>query len=111
MLSILKQPIFLFFTSVGKYIILIHEVITAAIKKPPSWITLRDQLYSIGVSSLNVVSITGISTGVVLAAQSFYQLSNKGLASITGIMVAKAMIRTRYHASHRTDRCYENYGS
>lgn len=45
-----------------------------------------------GVMSLFVVAITGMSTGVVLAAQSFYQLQDKGFAAITGIMVAKAMI-------------------
>jgi len=33
-----------------------------------------------------------MSTGIVLAAQSFYQLQEKGLSGITGIMVAKAMI-------------------
>ena len=36
--------------------------------------------------------MTGFSTGLVLAAQSFYQLSDKGLAGATGVMVAKAMI-------------------
>ena len=44
------------------------------------------------MSSLNVVAITGASTGIVLAVQSYYQLSDKGLASVTGLMVAKAMI-------------------
>ncbi len=50
------------------------------------------QLYDIGVASVPVVAITGISTGLVLAAQSFYQLSDKGLSSVTGLMVAKAMM-------------------
>jgi phospholipid/cholesterol/gamma-HCH transport system permease protein len=39
-----------------------------------------------------VVAITGLSTGLVLAAQSFYQLSDKGLTSVTGLLVAKSMI-------------------
>jgi phospholipid/cholesterol/gamma-HCH transport system permease protein len=39
-----------------------------------------------------VVTITGFFIGLVLAAQAIYQLSEKGLASITGLMVAKAMI-------------------
>jgi phospholipid/cholesterol/gamma-HCH transport system permease protein len=42
--------------------------------------------------SLPVVAITGFSTGLVLATQSFFQLSDKGLTGATGIMVAKAMI-------------------
>jgi phospholipid/cholesterol/gamma-HCH transport system permease protein len=38
------------------------------------------------------VAITGFSTGLVLAAQSIYQLSDKGLTSVTGLMVTKAMM-------------------
>lgn len=50
------------------------------------------QLMRIGVTSLPVVAITGFSTGMVLAAQSFFQLADKGLTEATGIMVAKAML-------------------
>jgi phospholipid/cholesterol/gamma-HCH transport system permease protein len=50
-----------------------------------------EQLYTTGVLSLPVVSFTGFATGLVLAAQSFFQLSDKGLAEATGLMVAKAM--------------------
>jgi phospholipid/cholesterol/gamma-HCH transport system permease protein len=49
-------------------------------------------MYEIGVMSLPVVAITGFSTGMVLAAQSYFQLQDKGLASATGLMVAKAMM-------------------
>lgn len=52
---------------------------------------VREQLYHIGVLSLPVIAITGFSTGMVLAAQSFYQLADKGLAGATGLMVAKGM--------------------
>jgi len=76
----------------GDYMRLIGNVFWAMFKKPPNWSLLREQLYNIGVLSLNVVAVTGISTGVVLAAQSYYQLAEKGLAGVTGIMVAKAMI-------------------
>jgi phospholipid/cholesterol/gamma-HCH transport system permease protein len=81
-----------FLFSFGEYAKLIFDVIVVAIKKPPSWSLLRDQLFIIGVASFTVVAITGISTGTVLAAQSFYQLREKGLSGVTGIMVAKAMI-------------------
>ena len=81
-----------FLGSFGEYIRLIFSVISAAIKKPPPWSLLREQLYNIGVLSLTVVGITGLSTGIVLAVQSFYQLQSKGLSGVAGIMVAKAMI-------------------
>lgn len=81
-----------FFAAFGEYVKLFCEVILSSIKKPPAWRLLSDQFYNIGVLSLTVVAITGISTGIVLAAQAFYQLSSKGLSGITGITVAKAMI-------------------
>lgn len=78
--------------SVGDYAILISQVIWVSLKRPPHWDLIRDQMYEIGVMSLPVVAITGFSTGMVLAAQSYFQLSDKGLASATGLMVTKAMM-------------------
>lgn len=77
---------------VGKYILFVLEVLKLLFTHPPRWSLIRDQLFSIGLMSLPVVAITGLSTGLVLATQSFFQLSDKGLAGATGIMVAKAMI-------------------
>jgi phospholipid/cholesterol/gamma-HCH transport system permease protein len=76
----------------GEYTLLIWDVCVVTLKKPPSWSLIREQLYNIGVLSLPVVAMTGFSTGLVLAAQSFFQLADKGLSSATGIMVAKAML-------------------
>lgn len=81
-----------FCEALGDYFSLILDTFATIIKRPPNWAILREQLYNVGVASLTVVGITGISTGVVLAAQSYYQLSDKGLAGVSGIMVAKAMI-------------------
>jgi phospholipid/cholesterol/gamma-HCH transport system permease protein len=78
--------------AVGEYITLIINVIKATFRRPPSFSLIMQQLYDIGVASLPVVSITGFSTGLVLAAQSFYQLADKGLASVTGLLVAKSMM-------------------
>jgi phospholipid/cholesterol/gamma-HCH transport system permease protein len=77
---------------IGDYVSLVIDVFTAAFKKPPSWNLIREQLFHIGVMSLTVVAITGFTTGFVLAAQSFYQLGEKGLASVTGVLVGKSMI-------------------
>lgn len=77
---------------VGDYTSLILDVFGAIIKRPPTWSLIREQLYYIGVMSLGVVAITGFTTGFVLAAQSFYQLGEKGMAGVTGVLVAKSMI-------------------
>lgn len=81
-----------FFQSLGEYTILILDVVWVTLRRPPPWNLIRDQMYEIGVLSLPVVAVTGFSTGMVLAAQSFFQLSDKGLASATGLMVTKAMM-------------------
>lgn len=81
-----------FLASTGEFILLIWEVALATLRRPPHWTLIREQLYNIGVLSLPVVAMTGFSTGLVLAAQSFFQLSDKGLAGATGLMVGKAMI-------------------
>lgn len=81
-----------FFAFVGDYFMLILRVFWVTIRRPPSFSLIRDQMYEIGVMSLPVVAITGFSTGMVLAAQAFFQLSDKGLASATGLMVTKAMM-------------------
>lgn len=81
-----------FLSAVGDYVLLIFKVVWVCFRRPPAWCLVRDQLFDIGVMSLPVVAITGFSTGMVLAAQAFFQLSDKGLASATGLMVAKAML-------------------
>ncbi len=72
--------------------LLLIQTLWATLKRPPSWTLILDQLYNIGVLSLPVVAITGFSTGLVLAAQSFYQLGEKGLAGATGLFVGKGML-------------------
>ncbi len=76
----------------GAYVRLCAQTLTALILRPPPWGLLREHLYDMGVGSLPVVAVTGLSTGMVLATQSFMQLSDKGLASATGILVVKAML-------------------
>lgn len=78
--------------AVGDYFTMVLSVLWVTINKPPPWPLIRDQLFEIGVLSLPVVAITGFSTGMVLAAQSYFQLADKGLASATGLMVTKAMM-------------------
>lgn len=78
--------------SVGAWMMLIVNVAKATLRRPPNVTLVLQQLYDIGVASLPVVAITGFSTGLVLAAQSIYQLADKGLTSVTGLMVTKAMM-------------------
>ncbi len=81
-----------FLVAVGEYFQLLTDTVRATFWRPPKMRLITKQLYSIGVGSLTVVAITGLFTGLVLAAQSFYQLADKGLSSVTGLMVGKAML-------------------
>ncbi len=123
---------FKFIEGVGEYVRMCLDVVKVSGKKPPALKLLLQQLYDIGATSLPVVAFTGFFTGLVLAAQAIYQLSDKGLVGITGLMVAKAMItelgpvltafmvtgtrrsrhvrRARHHESHRTNRRARNHG-
>jgi len=92
MLAAVKNYSIYCLETVGDYVSLVFDVLAAAIRKPPPWSLIREHFFHIGVMSLSVVAITGFTTGFVLAAQSFYQLGEKGLAGVTGVLVGKAMI-------------------
>lgn len=79
-------------TKIGEYFSFVFYSTFVVLRKMPRWSLIREQLYSTGVLSLGVVTLTGFSTGLVLATQSYYQLADKGLAGVTGLMVAKAML-------------------
>ena len=86
------QKLFDAFAGVGLWAMFMNQTIRSLFKRFPSWTLLLDQFYHIGVLSLPVIAITGLSTGMVLAAQAFYQLSDKSLASATGLLVGKSML-------------------
>src|SRR5476649_1071221 len=93
MYTLVKQQTLRILGMIGEYVSLVSDVAVATLRKPPNWRLISEQLYHMGVMSLSVVAITGFTTGFVLAAQSFYQLGQKGLAGVTGILVAKAMVK------------------
>lgn len=89
-----SRPISLFqdcLEAVGRYGQLSGRTLRAVLSMRFDLGQTFEQMYASGVMSLPVVAITGFSTGLVLAAQSFFQLSDKGFTEATGIMVAKAM--------------------
>lgn len=77
---------------VGRYALLVYETFVLMVTRPPKWSLVKEQLYRIGVGSSPVIILSGLTIGMVLAAQSFFQLSDKGLTAATGIMVTKTMI-------------------
>ena len=92
MFTLIKTQSLRLLEMIGECVTLVVDVFAASIRKAPPWTLIQQQLYHIGVMSLSVVAITGFTTGFVLAAQSFYQLGEKGLSGVTGVLVGKAMI-------------------
>ena len=88
----MRQSISLSIESIGRYLELLKNSIITFYKYPLKKELCIQQLFEIGVLSLPAIAISGFSTGLVLAAQSFFQLADKGLESSTGIMVAKSMV-------------------
>lgn len=92
MIKIVVEQFIDILAALGSYMRMNLAVLYVLITNPPRWSLVRDQMLEVGVRSLPVVAITGFSTGMVLAAQSYFQLSDKGMASVTGLMVAKSMM-------------------
>lgn len=90
MQAVLRQLKFLI--SIGEFSSFLVTSFRVIFSHLPRWSLIREQLYRIGVMSLGVVTLTGFATGLVLATQSYYQLADKGLVGVTGLMVAKAML-------------------
>ncbi len=76
----------------GSYSVMMADVVRLFFTTRPRWKLIAEQLYELGVRSLPLICLTGLATGMVLAAQAFFQLSDKGLTGTTGIMVAKSML-------------------
>jgi phospholipid/cholesterol/gamma-HCH transport system permease protein len=81
-----------FIENLGQYVHFSLKSLKLAFTNPPEFALTLKQLYEVGVSSLPVVAVTGLSSGLVLAAQSFFQLGDKGMADVTGLVVTKAMM-------------------
>ncbi len=54
---------------------------------------LANQLYSVGVLTFWIISISGLFVGMVLGLQGFYTLSDFGAEESLGVMVAASLVR------------------
>lgn len=54
---------------------------------------LLNQLYSVGVLSFLIISISGLFVGMVLGLQGYYTLSDFGAEESLGVMVAASLVR------------------
>jgi phospholipid/cholesterol/gamma-HCH transport system permease protein len=79
--------------TVQDYSLFSYRALMNLFRPPVYWADFLIQSDIIGVGSLSIVVLSGLSTGGVLALQSASTLSAFGAAAVTGQFVSKTMIR------------------
>ncbi|MBS1798730.1 MAG: ABC transporter permease [Acidobacteria bacterium] len=79
--------------AVQDYSILSWQAIANLFSRPRYWPDIFTQMDLIGVGSLPTIALTGFFTGSVLALQSATSLKTFGAVSMTGNLVALAMVK------------------
>ena len=75
----------------GQMAILTKDVAVSLFTARPSWRDLLYQIYFIGIKSQSVVLITGAFTGMVLAAQTYFQFHKVRMDTATMAVVSVSM--------------------
>jgi phospholipid/cholesterol/gamma-HCH transport system permease protein len=81
------------FTKLGRGTFFLIHVVTGIISILPRPQLLLSQMYSVGVLSCLIISISGLFVGMVLGLQGFYILSDFGAEETLGVMVAASLVR------------------
>jgi len=81
------------FTKLGRASFFLLHVLTGVIDLLPRPRLLINQLYSVGVLSFLIITISGLFVGMVLGLQGYYILSDFGAEETLGVMVAASLVR------------------
>jgi phospholipid/cholesterol/gamma-HCH transport system permease protein len=81
------------FTKLGRATFFLLQTTAGIIDILPRPRLLLKQLYSVGVLSFLIITISGLFVGMVLGLQGFYILSDFGAEETLGVMVAASLVR------------------
>ena len=81
------------FAKVGRGTLFLGHVLTGIRETIPRPNLLIKQIYSVGVLSFLIITISGLFVGMVLGLQGFYILSDFGAEESLGVMVAASLVR------------------
>lgn len=81
------------FKEAGGISLLLIDTIRMIPKKPIRFRLILKQIEFIGINSVPIVILTGVFTGMVFGLQSYIGFRNFGAESMTGMIVAMAVIR------------------
>jgi phospholipid/cholesterol/gamma-HCH transport system permease protein len=82
-----------FIQYLGELALLAYETGLAMVVAPVRWRLFTRQIVEVGWRSQLVVIVTGMFTGAVLTAQTYFQFASLGMKSATGSVVAVALFR------------------
>ncbi|HLE41677.1 MAG TPA: ABC transporter permease, partial [Nitrospirota bacterium] len=92
-LEALGGKIYLWMTDMGKVLMFLLQTVRWATGRPFYLKNLFKQMEQIGVNSVPVVLTTALSTGMVLALQSYTGFKRFGATSLIGAVVSLSMTR------------------
>ncbi|HJQ85807.1 MAG TPA: ABC transporter permease [Candidatus Binatia bacterium] len=82
-----------FFDALGGMALLTRDAVGSAIRRPPGWRLLAEQMEQIGWRSLSIVNLTALFTGMVLALQLGSYLSRFGAKMFVSRIVGMSLVR------------------
>jgi phospholipid/cholesterol/gamma-HCH transport system permease protein len=81
------------FTKLGRSTFFLLQTISGILSVLPRPRLLLNQMYSVGVLSFLIITISGLFVGMVLGLQGYYILSDFGAEESLGVMVAASLVR------------------
>ncbi len=81
------------FAKLGRSSFFLMDLLSASFAIIPRPKLLLNQLYSIGVLSFLIITVSGLFVGMVLSLQGFYILTDFGAEETLGLMVAASLVR------------------
>lgn len=81
------------FTKLGRGTFFLLQALTGITDILPRPRLLINQMYSVGVLSCLIISISGLFVGMVLGLQGYYILSDFGAEETLGVMVSASLVR------------------
>src|SRR5204862_143136 len=77
----------------GAVALLTRDAVHAALRRPPEWSTIAEQLEQVGWRSLSIVTLTAFFTGMVLALQLGTYMARFGAKMFVSRIVGMALVR------------------
>jgi phospholipid/cholesterol/gamma-HCH transport system permease protein len=87
------EKVTLWVNGLGNFSLLVYSTIASIFKPPFEYPLILKQLHLVGVHSFWVVLVTGTVTGMIIALQGFYQLSDTSTEGMTGAIVSVSIVK------------------